>query len=171
MCKTKKCVRQNLIGNAERSDEDSDNFVDNFLYFETAKECTVNKHDFETDNCNIENTNDICYFESNLFNHSDAKNNDQNVINKSNHKIDAVEPVKIVLNVDNTYDISFEVDSGFAYSAISENLYNQYFRVKMLHKNDLVLKDYVGHVFQPLGKVFLPVLYKTKRCVLETYTW
>lgn len=77
-------------------------------------------------------------------------------------------PVRISLNVDNRV-ILFEVDSGFAHSAISEKFYNSNFKNSPLLKNDLVLKDYIGHTFEPLGKIFLPVTYKSKQCLLEVY--
>lgn len=74
-----------------------------------------------------------------------------------------VKPLFVKLNVEGVA-INFEVDTGAVHSVNSEELFRRHFQNKTLYENDLILKDYVGHSFHPLGKLNLNVLHRIKTC-------
>lgn len=65
--------------------------------------------------------------------------------------------------------LNFEIDSGFAHSAISEKIYLKHFKKCELYKNDLSLTDYVGITFKPLGFLLLNIIHENTAYVLKTY--
>nr|CAI5855831.1 unnamed protein product [Callosobruchus analis] len=79
-----------------------------------------------------------------------------------------IKPTYVKLIVENV-PLSFEADSGFAHSAISEKLYLKHFKNKELFLNDLSLKDYVGVIFKPLGYLMLNINFEDGHYLLKTY--
>lgn len=82
----------------------------------------------------------------------------------SNFKL-KVDPFKVNLNVENI-PIIFEIDTGSAYSIISETMFNDLLGTKVMENNDL---DYVGNKITPIGKVKLSVDYNNKTTSIWVY--
>ncbi|XP_050305606.1 uncharacterized protein LOC126742843 [Anthonomus grandis grandis] len=97
------------------------------------------------------------------------KSNSSSYYNKLRYNSKGNERPIIIKLLTDGLQFDFEIDSGFAHAAISENFYKHYFTKYNLIRNDLSLKDYVGVSFNPLGYLNLNIIYDYNNYILKTY--
>ncbi|KAF0712303.1 Uncharacterized protein FWK35_00035850, partial [Aphis craccivora] len=64
------------------------------------------------------------------------------------------EPLELNVQL-NDINIKFQIDTGSLHSLVSESCYLENFSHIKLDENDIILKDYIGKHFKPLGKLNL----------------
>lgn len=79
-----------------------------------------------------------------------------------------VKPIKIDVVVENK-PINFEIDTGAAYSVISEKFYQENFNFCKLLVNDLKLSSYTNDPIIPIGKIKVNVNYAQENKRLDLY--
>ena len=57
----------------------------------------------------------------------------------------------------------FEIDTGTSVTLISEEIYNEHYQDKALHKSLLKLKTFTGEPLQMLGQVTVTVSYHSQK--------
>jgi len=67
---------------------------------------------------------------------------------------ETLEPLELNLQL-NDINIKFQIDTGSLHSLVSESCYLENFSHIKLNENDIILKDYIGKHFKPLGKLNL----------------
>lgn len=67
---------------------------------------------------------------------------------------ETLEPLELNVQL-NDINIKFQIDTVSLHSLVSESCYLENFSHIKLNENDIILKDYIGKYFKPLGKLNL----------------
>lgn len=79
-------------------------------------------------------------------------------------------PFMVNVEIENK-SVKMEIDTGSPISAISENVFREYFSHRKLNKNELSLKSYDGSVLNPLGYVKVSAKYNDCTKLLDLYVF
>ena len=74
-------------------------------------------------------------------------------------------PLEVPVSINNV-DLKMEVDTGAAFSIISENTYHNYFHATPLQPSDIVLRTYSGETITILGSLNVTVQYEAQSFIL-----
>ena len=74
-------------------------------------------------------------------------------------------PLEVSVSINNV-DLKMEVDTGAAFSIISENTYHNYFHATPLQPSDTVLRTYSGETITILGSLNVTVQYEAQSFIL-----
>ncbi|XP_050544270.1 uncharacterized protein K02A2.6-like [Daktulosphaira vitifoliae] len=121
------------------------------------KNKSFNTHFINNNNSDTDPENDNIFLnESEIF-----KINTENNVNDIN-------PIEINVMLDKV-KLKFQIDTGSFYSFISESCYFENFHYIKLLDNDIMLKDYIGKYFKPLGKLDISFNYNNVKGIITLY--
>lgn len=105
----------------------------------------------------------VCPQKKTFKRQSNYQSFDQNYLESENYTLYNLDcklnPILIDLLIENI-NITFNLDTGASFSIISENVYNKFFKNKILNSTNCVFNLYNGNKLIPLGYIACKVTYK-----------